>query len=309
MKIAIIDLGTNTSNLLIAEHSEDSYNIIFRGKQLVRMGDTQIKNNLISNEAIDRVLSVLKDQKKIIESNGVDKVKIIATSGVRSAKNQEDFIRAVKQSTGYPVEVISGEKEADLIFKGVLLALNNLIEKSLILDIGGGSNELIIAHNQHIIWKESKPAGMARITNQFVLSDPLKPGEIEILQNYFSARHQDAFNNLKKEAVNTLIGCSGSFDTIADILDQVDPGIKVRTWQEIPLPDFYKVYELLIRSTRAQRINMKGMDSVRVDLIVPAMIFIDLIIKKSGIIHIIQTGNSLREGVLHELMNNKPEVI
>lgn len=309
MKIAIIDLGTNTSNLLIAEHTEDSYNILFRGKQLVRMGDIQIKDNVISKEAIDRVLKVLNDQKKIIESNGVNKVKVLATSGVRAAKNKEEFVQAVSRSTGYPVEVISGEKEADLIFKGVLLALDNLVEKSLILDIGGGSNELIIAHNQDIIWKESKPAGMARITNQFVLSDPLKPGEIDILQNYFSARHQEAFSNLKKEGVNTLIGCSGSFDTIADILDQVDPGEKVRTWQEIPLNEFYKVHDLLIKSTRTQRMNLKGMDSVRVDLIVPAMIFIDLIIKQSGVIHIIQTGNSLREGVLYELVKNKPEVI
>lgn len=308
MKVAIIDLGTNTCNLLIAKNSEDSIDVLYSGKQLVRMGDAKITDNLISDESTERVLAVLNDQRKIIESLGVEKVRILATSAVRMAKNKSQFLSTITRTTGYPVEVVTGEREAELIFKGVLLALGRLNDKSLILDIGGGSNELIIAHHNQMIWHESKPTGMARITNQFVLSDPLKPEEIQILQNFFSARHQEAFRLITENGVNTLIGCSGSFDTIADILDQVDPGEKQRDFQEIPLEDFYKVHSMLIHSTRKQREKIKGMDSVRVDLIVPAMVFIDQIIKQAGIAHIIQTGNSLREGVLYEMVNSKPEV-
>src|SRR5690554_19001 len=303
MRIAIIDLGTNTSNLLIAEKTDAEIKILHQSKQLVRMGDNKIRENLISHDATERVLSVLKDQQKIIEQEQVEKVTIIATSAVRAAKNKDVFIEAVIESTEYPVEVISGEKEATLIFKGILMALDNLQEKSLILDIGGGSIEMIVAKNKQILWKESKPTGMARIIGKFFLSDPIKQEEIQILQNYYQARYLPAFMKCKEEGVNTLIGCSGTFDTIADIIDQVNPGEKIRRYQNIPIEDFYSVYNDLIHSTRKQRMDMVGMDNVRVDLIVPAVLFIELLIKQTGIIHITHTGYALREGAAYELLN------
>ncbi len=304
MKTAIIDLGTNTCNLLIADYSADEFNILHQSKQLIRMGDIKIKDNLISNEAVERVLAVLEVQQKQIKFIETGNVKIIATSSVRAAKNKETLVEAIKKATGYPVEIVSGEREAELIFKGVLLALDSIEPKSVILDIGGGSNELILAHKKEILWKESQPTGMARIINKFALSDPIKPREIQILQHYFTARHQAAFQQCKTRAVNALIGCSGSFDTIADIIDQVNPDEKQRQFQEIPLSDFYKVHSLLINSTREQRTKMKGMDKVRIDLIVPAIVFIDHLIKQAGIVSILQTGFSLREGALYEMMKS-----
>jgi exopolyphosphatase/guanosine-5'-triphosphate,3'-diphosphate pyrophosphatase len=104
--------------------------------------------------------------------------------------------------------------------------------------------------------------------------------------------------------VNTLIGCSGTFDTIADIIDQVEPGEKQRQINEIPLTEFYRVHNLLVNSDRRQRLSIKGMDSVRVDLIVPAVVFTEHLIKQAGIAKIIHTGFSLREGVLYEMMES-----
>jgi exopolyphosphatase/guanosine-5'-triphosphate,3'-diphosphate pyrophosphatase len=101
------------------------------------------------------------------------------------------------------------------------------------------------------------------------------------------------------------VGCSGAFDTIADIIDAVNPGEKLRTTQEILISDFNDVYKALIKSTREQRLIMKGMDMVRVDLIVPAVIFIEQLISEIGIIQITQTDFALREGVLFEMMNSK----
>src|SRR5690554_283543 len=107
MMVAIIDLGTNTSNLIIAEKRNDSFEILYTGKQLVRMGDSRINDNQISDESVERVLAVLKDQKKQIESRKVDKVRIIATSAVRSAGNKDQFLKVVSEATGYPVEVVT----------------------------------------------------------------------------------------------------------------------------------------------------------------------------------------------------------
>jgi exopolyphosphatase / guanosine-5'-triphosphate,3'-diphosphate pyrophosphatase len=305
MKVAVIDLGTNTCNLLVAEISGKEFKILHQSKELIRLGDGQIRNHKISEEALERTIKVLTEQRRITERYGVEKIKVLATSGVRMAKNKDHFLDKTSEAAGYPVEIISGELEAELIFKGVLLAMENLYDVSLIMDIGGGSNELILAHQKEILWKESQPTGMARIINQFILSDPVKPLEVQILQNFFEARHQDAIFQCRKRFANTMIGCSGTFDTIADIIDQVEPGEKQRQFQLIEMNDFYRIYDQLLHSTRQQRLNMTGMDSVRVDLIVPAIIFVEHMINKAGISKIIQTGFSLREGAIWELLEKE----
>src|SRR5690554_1523320 len=102
MKIAIIDLGTNTCNLLIAEKRQEQFDILYQGKELVRLGDIQIKDNIISDAAIERVLQVLQSQKNIIDAKGVDKIKVIATSAVRAAKNKKEFLKIIVEKTGLP---------------------------------------------------------------------------------------------------------------------------------------------------------------------------------------------------------------
>lgn len=303
MKIAVIDLGTNTCNLLIAEINSLGFEILHQSKQLVKLGDDKIKANEISTKAIKRTLAALQIQKKIIKTFDVEKVKVIATSAVRTAENRIACLEEIGEKTGWVVKVVSGEKEAELIFKGVLLAFGNLENASVILDIGGGSNELILAKNKDLLWKESQPTGMARVINQFHISDPVLKDEIKKLQNYFSDQHKNAFQKCIKNSVQHLIGCSGAFDTIADMIDEVSPGEKQRKTQKIDLSAFYKVYQTLIDSTREQRLLMKGMDMVRVDLIVPAVIFIKQLISEIGIKNIIQTDFALREGVLFEMIN------
>jgi len=97
-----------------------------------------------------------------------------------------------------------------------------------------------------------------------------------------------------------LIGCSGAFDTLADIIDQTDPGTKTRIKQEIAADDFTRVYETLIQSTTAERTEMKGMESIRIEMIVPSVLFIKLVIDRLTIRKIYQTDFALREGVLYE---------
>ena len=232
----------------------------------------------------------------------VDKVRVLATSAVRTAENKIGFLETLSNESGWIVKVVSGEKEAELIFHGVLLAVGEFAEPSVVLDIGGGSNELILTNGRNMIWKESQPTGMARIINKFHISDPVKEHEISELRNYYAESHREALEKCKSESVKTLIGCSGAFDSIADMIDQVDPGTKIRKTQEIAISDFYKVYKNLIKSTRDERLETKGMDCVRVDLIVPAVIFIEHLISTLGIQKIIQTDFALREGVLYEMM-------
>jgi len=303
MKIAIIDLGTNTCNLLVAEINNSNYKILHQSKQLVKLGDNKIRDNEISMEATNRVLHSFQLQKEIMAQLNVDKVRVIATSAVRTAENKIQFLEKLSEDSGWIIKLVSGEKEAELIFKGVLLAFSEFVNPSVILDIGGGSNEIILASGNEIIWKESRPTGMARIINRFRVSDPIQTDEIQTIRDHYLNEHQSAFDQCKSENVKTLIGCSGAFDTIADIIDSVNPGEKMRTTQNISIQDFYAVYNRLIKSTRDERLKMKGMDYVRVDLIVPAVILIEQLISSIGITQIIQTDFALREGVLFELLH------
>lgn len=302
MNIAIIDLGTNTCNLLVAKAFPDDYTILYQGKELVKLGDDRIRNNEISPGAMQRVISAFEKHSRIIRQYNVKMVKVIATSALRTASNKNQFLEELKNKTGYPVEVVTGNKEAELIFKGVLLAFGNFDEPSLILDIGGGSNEIILAYGKNMLWSESRPTGMARIINRFKLSDPVRPEEITMLKIYFFQEHALAIRNGKEKNTRIMVGCSGAFDTIADIIDGVNPGEKKRISQEIPIRDFTSVYEQLLKSSHNERLNMKGMDMVRVELIVPAVILIEQIITLTGITKIIQTDYALREGVLYDLL-------
>ncbi len=302
MKLAVIDLGTNTCNLLVAETNNEGFTILHQSKQLVKLGDNKIRDNEISTEATSRVIDAFQIQKKIISEFQPDKIRVIATSAIRSAENKIQFLETVGENSGWIIKVVSGEKEAELIFKGVLLAFNEFKNPAVILDIGGGSNELILARNKEMLWKESQPTGMARVINKFNLSNPIQPIEIEELKNFFTEAHQNAFEKCKTENIKTLVGCSGAFDTIADMIDSVNPGEKLRKSQVISITDFYSIFEKLVKSTREERLTMKGMDYVRVDLIVPAVILIEQLISETGITQIIQTDFALREGVLVELM-------
>jgi len=304
MRVAVIDLGTNTCNLLIAETNSGDFKILHQSKQLVKLGDDKIRENEISISATSRVIQSFQIHKKLISDFNAEKVRVVATSAVRTAENKIEFLDQISENSGWIVKLISGEKEAELIFEGVLLAFNEFKNPALILDIGGGSNELIVSHHKQMLWKESQPTGMARIINQFKISGPIQPDEINTLKNHFGEAHKNAFEKCKTENVKNLVGCSGAFDTIADIIDSVNPGEKLRTTQEISISEFYIVYQNLLKSTREQRLLMKGMDMVRVDLIVPAVIFIEQLISETGITQITQTDFALREGVLFEMMNS-----
>lgn len=299
-QIAVIDLGTNTCNLLIAEASGQDFRILFQGKEVVKLAKDRINGTELSPEAVDRAVWALqKHQKKIAEFN-VAQVEVIGTSAIRDAANRDWFCAGIERKTGLRITVISGEKEADLIFKGVKLAFHEIENDSLILDIGGGSNEFILTENGNATWKQSFPLGMARIIEKFPISDPITPGEIREIAAYFDSSLDSLWQKTGELKIPVLIGCSGAFDTIADLIDQTDPGTKIRTNQEISLNDFNREYARLIESTTEERTAMKGMEPIRIEMIVPAVIFIRVVLNKLDIPKIYQTDFALREGVLFE---------
>lgn len=303
MRIAVIDLGSNTCNLLIAELNGSNFKILFQGKEPVKLIPFKKNENWIREEAFSLTSLALNKHLKKIGDFSVGKTILIATSAVRDAANRDEFIEFVQVKTGLDFNVITGEQEAEFIYNGVLLAFKQIDNPSLILDIGGGSNEFIITDGKELTWKDSIPSGMARIIGLFNLSDPVSQEETAELRRFFKLQNNDVLRNCKNSQVKTLIGCSGAFDTIADVIDKVDPGTKKRTFQKIELADFKNVYKKILKSSHSERKEMKGIDKVRIDLIVPAIILIEQVVSDLAIEKIYQTDYALREGVLYDYLS------
>jgi len=299
-KIAIIDLGTNTCNLLIAQYQEKDYQIYFQGKEVVKLGKGGIKKNKLTEDGLERAITAINRHKEKIRHFDVSEVIVIATSAIRDAVNKDWFQNELEAATGYQLQIISGEKEAELIFNGVKLAFAEIENNTLILDIGGGSNEFILTENGQPVWKQSFPLGMARVIEQIPPSDPITSEEIEEINNWFSTGLQPLWERLNRAQISMLIGCSGAFDTIVDMIDRTEPGTKSRKQQKIKIAEFQEIYKLLIHSTTRERTSMKGLESIRIEMIVPSVMFIKLVVEKLNITKIYQTDFALREGVLYE---------
>src|SRR3972149_2200216 len=213
MRISVIDLGTNTFNLLIVETTDDhGYKILYNNKLPVKLGKSGIDKKEIRPDAITRGMNAIEKHLQTIEEYKSEKTFAFATSAIRSARNGDQFVKMVRQRFNIGIEIIDGNREAELIYYGVKQAVNLSNEKVLILDIGGGSNELIIADQDRIYWKKSDPLGVARLLAKFKPSDPISIEEIEFISNYLEERMCDLFEEFRKHKITTLVGASGSFE-------------------------------------------------------------------------------------------------
>lgn len=315
MRISVIDLGTNTFNLLIVETNGDqNYKILYNNKLPVKLGKSGIDKKEIRPDAITRGLNALDRHLQTVREYKAEKIYAFATSAVRSARNGEQFVKMIHQRFDLDVEIINGDREAELIYFGVKQAVKLDCEKMLILDIGGGSNEFIIADKNNIYWKKSYPLGVARLLAKFKPSDPISIEEIEFISNYLEERLSDLFEEIKKHKISTLVGASGSFETIAAMIRADDPNFESETGTvpesvNIDLADFENLYQKLINSTLKERKQMKGLESMRLEMIVVATLIVKFILQKLKLQRLIQSNFALKEGVIYEVLNLKPAVL
>lgn len=306
MRAAILDFGTNTFNLLIAEKSGDSFRVLYDGKEGVKLGKGGIHKKIISPEAMERGFTAIARHMKIIEEFAVEEIHAYATSAMRNAENGAEFAQTIKEKFGFTTHIISGEEEAELIYTGIRESLDFGKETAMILDIGGGSNEFIICNSEGILWKHSFELGMARIIEKFTISDPITENEIQALESYFDAELLLLKQAVEKYRPSLMVGASGSFDTLAAMAGfrfgtQID---KNSSSCEIPLDQLRELHQLLIGSTTAERLRIPGMEEVRVEMIVPASIFINFVYNSFGLTSLKQSGYALKEGVMARLVKS-----
>jgi len=299
-KLAIIDLGTNTFHLLIAEKQGDSFHIIHRDRQAVKIGKGGINRHMITDDGLARALKTLKEFKQKINTAGKAQIFAFGTSALRNAKNGSAIVQEIKKETGIEVTVISGDQEAEFICFGVRAALHLGVEKSLIMDIGGGSVEFIIANNTTIFWKRSFEIGAQRLLELFHKNDPITETEIGQLNEYFSEVLKPLMEIINQLQPKTLVGSSGTFDTLSDIFCLDENILRNDDDRETPLTleGFQKIHLQLVTKNRLQRMAIPGMIEMRVDMIVVASCMIDYLLKNSPFKRIRVSTYALKEGAL-----------
>lgn len=300
--IAIIDMGTNTFHLLVAETGEMGYRIVHRERVAVKIGMGGINDGRITNEGANRALVAIKKFKSVLHGFSVENILAFGTSALRNAKNGLDVLQKIKTETGVETRIISGDEEASYIYEGVRSALPLGDQKSLIVDIGGGSVEFIIGNEKGIFWKRSFEIGAQRLLEKYQKHDPILPEEVQALDTFFLKSLRPLFMAMEEYQPQTLVGSSGTFDTLSEI-HCVKNNIQWQDNPETPLPisSFYEISEEFKTKNRAERLLIPGMIEMRVDMIVVACCLIKFLLENYTFNNIRVSSYSLKEGVLATL--------
>ncbi|SFA45307.1 exopolyphosphatase / guanosine-5'-triphosphate,3'-diphosphate pyrophosphatase [Pedobacter suwonensis] len=304
MRVAVIDLGTNTFHLLIAETAEEQPEILYKTNVPVKLGEGRINDNTIIPAAFKRGIDCLKDFSKTIVNYQVDLVRATATSAVRSAENGKDFVNAVKEQAGIKIEIISGDEEAELIYQGVKLS-GAIQQPSLIMDIGGGSVEFILCDSEKLIWKKSYNIGAARLMQKFFNSDPLSDTDKQHILFHIQQQLTDLFAICEKYKPQMLIGSAGAFETFAELVSgKHHQNIAVEQLKTylFNYDDYIDISLKLINSTHQQRVEMPGIIPLRVDMIVIAALITNYVLGRAKINRLMLSSYDLKMGILASMM-------
>lgn len=300
-KIAVIDLGTNTFHLIIASLDENhNFSVVHRQQFFVKLAEGGI--GMISKAAFDRGLKTLAIFKESLDKFEVTNVRAIGTAALRTAANGRDFMDTVRSQTGISIELISGQEEAEIIYKGVKAAVPFSTANHLIIDVGGGSVEFILADHLQVHWMQSFPIGAAILFKEFHHHEPIQSHEINQLNTFLKKTLGPLQQVLETFKVPFLIGASGTFDVLEDLLVSEKP---LPNSSQISIEDFHKVYDLTIPLNREDRVTKGNIPDQRADMIVVALILVKYVLSLAQFEKIFISNYALKEGILTQIIENQ----
>lgn len=308
MRLALIDCGTNTFNLLVVETDHAQFKkTVFNTRISVKLGQDSINEGIIGEAAFERALQAIDTFRKHLLEYRVDQTLAYATSAIRDASNGQEFVQQVHQRYGIRIEVIDGDREAELIYLGVKAAVMLGEQPSLIMDIGGGSTEFIVANSRGILWKHSFNLGAARLLEKFKPSDPISEAETNAIQQHLRKATDLLFEALPAFRIQELVGSSGAFDSIIEMIHGEFDGepleVQKTEYHVDPLL-LNNILNKVMKSTLAERKNIKGLVPMRFDMIVISCLMIRFVMQSFAIPQLRVSTYSLKEGALADFLNN-----
>jgi len=295
MRKCVIDIGTNTFNLLIAEHSPKELKIIHSSKRGVALGMGGITKGVLTEDAMFRAIEALIEFEIKIKEFEVSDVRLIATAAVREASNSEAFLELVKKGVGRDVFIIDGKQEAKFIFQGVSMC-HKFQSESMIMDIGGGSTEFIRANQNGIGELISLKIGVSRLYQTFSCSDPFTKSDVEKIESYIENESKGFFLN---KTVECLIGSSGTFETFYELIHKKKYPFSSETI-ELEVQPFMESLDDLIFSTQDERNKNEFIIPIRKKMAPFAAVKTRWVLQQLNVKKVLISPFSLKEGALSE---------
>ncbi len=306
--LAAIDIGTNSFHLVIVEMSSTGkIKIVDREREAVRLGHGPKDMKNISPEAMDRGLRALKRFRRLIDTYKAP-VRAVATSAVREALNQKDFVRRAWSEARIKVEVVSGTEEARLIYLGILQALPVYDSRVLLVDIGGGSVEFLNGYKGQPRYATSLKLGCIRLTQQFFKKSALRPKDVRACRDYVRGFLETSHREMSKWTFDFAIGTSGTIQNLANMIRASRGEILTLSMNNFSFSRSeldHVVESLLSARTEKDRLQIAGLDPRRADIIVAGAIVLQEAFRIWKIKRMTISDFALREGIVYDFIRNR----
>ncbi|MGW5523524.1 Ppx/GppA phosphatase family protein [Gordonia sp. NPDC003950] len=312
--VGAVDCGTNSIRLLIARPAEDGRLVdIRREMRVVRLGQGVDATGMFADEALERTRAALSDYVDAMVAAGVERVRMVATSATRDASNRDDFFAMTAQLLGAVVpgavaEVISGDEEAHLSFRGAVSELDSARGPFVVTDLGGGSTEVVVGDGHGVIAGYSANIGCVRVTERALPSDPPTAGEVAAAEEFIRERLAPAFAAVPVERAHTWVGVAGTLTTLAALhLGLTEYDSDVIHLSSVPLDDLDAVCRRLVAMTRAERAALGPMHPGRVDVIgggsLVTMELARQLAERAGITQLVVSEHDILDGIALGLLD------
>jgi exopolyphosphatase / guanosine-5'-triphosphate,3'-diphosphate pyrophosphatase len=303
-RVAAVDCGTNTIRLLVADIDVDSgrQDSLVRELRIVRLGQDVDRTGRFADEALERVFMAVEQYAGIVEEHHVDAVRFVATSAARDARNGGAFLDGVAARFGARPEIITGEEEARLSFDGATRTLPAAPEPIAVVDIGGGSTELVLGVTGRVDAARSLDIGSVRLTERLMPSDPPAPDEVEAATRVVD----EALDTLPSYGVEigdapTLVGVAGTVTTVGMLLLGLDHWDRERVHQaSFPADAVHQLAERLLAMTVADR-QALGVPAGRADVIGAGGLILDRVLRRSGAERLVVSDADILDGIAWSL--------
>jgi len=298
MKRAVIDIGTNSLRLLVADMEKG---VIMSGKKYVRMirlGEMVDQSREIGEKALERCMDALDELVKIALDEGVENIKALATSAVRDAGNRDEIVRRIQASFPIEVDILSGDEEAEMGYFGILSSFPGQ-GLFIMFDIGGGSTEFAVGNKEKIFYKRSLDIGAVRMTEQFIKSDPVDLDESRRLKKYVRNIIESELGNIASFEKGIAVGIGGTITTLGAIklkMENYNRG-KIHL-SRIGLDEIGEMISEFAECPLESRRNIIGLDSERADIIYAGSIILHEVMDFFGCKDIIVSDYDNLEGYL-----------
>lgn len=308
-RVAAIDIGTNSIHLLVAEVDPElrSFSVLVAEKATTRLGERDPETGDLSSDAIERAFRTLRQDRDLALSHGVEQIVTAATSAVREAPNGGDFLLALQDQLGLEVELVSGPEEARLIYLGVLSGMTFGDQPHLILDIGGGSTELVLADGRDARSLTSTRIGAVRLQREFCRQDPLPPDQHSFLKAYIQGALDPAVAQtraaLQPGEKPLLVGTSGTAMALAALAAAEDgrPPLKLQGYRLSKARIDQQIARLLAM-TAEQRKTLTAINERRAEIIVPGALILQTAMEMLQVKDLVVCDRALREGLIVDWM-------